>query len=46
VRIEAYLNKGPEWAGYLFENHIAGQRVIQLFQRTTDTIPNVGQTWC
>ena len=44
VRIEAYLNKGPEWAGYLFENHIAGQRVIQLFQRTTDTIPNVGQT--
>lgn len=44
VRIEAYLNKGPEWAGYLFENHIAGQRVIQLFQRITDTIPNVGQT--
>ncbi len=44
VRIEAYLNKGPEWAGYLFENHIAGQRVIQLFQRTTDTVPNVGQT--
>lgn len=44
LRIEAYLNKGPEWAGYLFENHIAGQRVIQLFQRTTDTVPNVGQT--
>lgn len=44
LRIEAYLNKGPEWAGYLFENHIAGQRVIQLFERTTDTVPNVGQT--
>jgi len=44
VRVEAYLNKGPEWAGYLFENHIAGQRVIQLFQRVSDTIPNVGQT--
>lgn len=44
VRIEAYLNKGAEWAGYLFENHIAGQRVIQLFQRVSDTIPNVGQT--
>lgn len=44
VRIEAYLNKGAEWAGYLFENHIAGQRVIQLFQRISDTIPNVGQT--
>ena len=44
VRIEAYLNKGAEWAGYLFENHIAGQRVIQLFQRATDAAPNVGQT--
>lgn len=43
-RIEAYLNKGPEWAGYLFENHIAGQRVIQLFQRLGDAVPNVGQT--
>ena len=43
-RIEAYLNKGPEWAGYLYENHIVGQRVIQLFQRPTDVLPNVGQT--
>ncbi|NMM75390.1 hypothetical protein B2J88_20285 [Rhodococcus sp. SRB_17] len=43
-RVEAYLNKGPEWAGYLYENHIAGQRVIQLFQRPTDVLPNVGQT--
>lgn len=44
VRIEAYLNKGPEWGGFLFENHIAGQRVIQLFQRPSDALPNVGQT--
>ena len=44
TRIEAYLNKGPEWAGYLFENHIAGQRVVQLFQRPSETVPNVGQT--
>ena len=44
VRIEAYLNKGTEWPGYLFENHIAGQRVIQLLQRSTDAVPNVGQT--
>ena len=43
-RIEAYLNKGSEWAGYLYENHIVGQRVIQLFQRPTDVLPNVGQT--
>lgn len=43
-RIEAYLNKGPEWAGYLFENHIAGQRVIQLFQRPEAEVPPVGRT--
>ena len=45
-RVESYLNKGPEWPGYLFENHIAGQRVIQLFQRPNDVVPNVGQTLC
>jgi hypothetical protein len=44
ARVEAYLNKGPEMSGFLYENHIAGQRVIQLFQRTTDVLPNVGQT--
>ncbi|MBL0422575.1 hypothetical protein JI739_19680 [Ramlibacter sp. AW1] len=44
VRVESYLNKGPEWGGYLLENHIAGQRVIQLFQRPEAQLPNVGQT--
>ena len=44
VRVESYLNQGPEWGGYLFENHIVGQRVIQLFQRPDAEIPNVGQT--
>lgn len=43
-RIEAYLNKGPEWGGFLYENHIKGQRVIQLFQRPNSEIPVVGQT--
>lgn len=43
-RVESYLNKGAEWAGFLYENHIAGQRVVQLFQRLTDVVPNVGQT--
>lgn len=43
-RVESYLNKGPEWAGYLYEDHIAGQRVIQLFQRVNSTLPNIGQT--
>lgn len=43
-RIESYLNKGPEWPGYLYENHIQGQRAVQLFQRPTDPLPVVGQT--
>lgn len=43
-RIESYLNKGPEWGGYLYENHIAGQRVIQLFQFPDAEIVRVGHT--
>jgi len=43
-RVESYLNKGPEWGGYLHENHIAGQRVIQLFQRPNAEVPPVGRT--
>lgn len=45
-RLEAYLNKGPEWAGFLYENHIAGQRTIQLFQRPGSETPAVGKTLC
>lgn len=44
ARVESYLVAGPEWAGYLFENHISGQRAIQLFQRTTEAPPNIGET--
>lgn len=43
-RVEAYLTAGPEWPGFLLENHIAGQRVIQLFQRPTEREPNIGET--
>ncbi len=44
VRIEAYLNKGSLWNGYLLENHIAGQRSIQLFQRVGAELPTIGKT--
>ncbi|MEN9317351.1 MAG: hypothetical protein RIS35_3744 [Pseudomonadota bacterium] len=44
TRVEAYLNQGGEWGGFLWENHIAGQRVIQLFQRPEEVLPNIGQT--
>lgn len=43
-RLEAYLNKGAEWSGYLYENHIKGQRVIQIFQRPGTELPAVGKT--
>lgn len=43
-RIESYLNKGPLWGGFLFENHISGQRSIQIFQREGTDLPIVGKT--
>ena len=43
-RIESYLNQGPEWNGVLFENHIAGQRAIQIFCRPSAEPPTVGHT--
>lgn len=43
-RVESYLNKGTLWAGYLYENHIAGQRSIQIFQRPEAELPAIGQT--
>lgn len=45
-RVEAYLNKGPVWGGALLENHIAGQRAIQLIQAPDNIVPNVGHTLC
>lgn len=42
--IENYLVQGPEWGGYLLENHVAGQRSIQLFQRPDTPTPPIGRT--
>lgn len=42
--IENYLIQGPEWSGYLFENHVQGQRSIQLFQRPGTPTPPIGRT--
>ena len=42
--IENYLIQGPEWGGYLFENHVAGQRRIWLFQRPGTPTPPIGRT--
>ena len=42
--IENYLIAASEWAGFLFENHVAGQRSIQLFQRPGTPPPTIGRT--
>ena len=43
-RVESYLNKGPLWPGILYENHIAGQRSVQVLQETKTELPAIGQT--
>ena len=45
ARIESYLTVGPQLSGYLFGDHIVGQRTITLLARTTDPLPTVGQTF-
>lgn len=45
-RIEAYLNKSSTWSGFLYENHVKGQRAIQIFQRESSDLPVVGHTFC
>ena len=42
--IENYLIQGPEWGGYLLENHVAGQRSVQIFQRPGTPTPPIGRT--
>lgn len=41
-RMEAYLFRGAVLPGYLLENHIQGQRVVQLFYRPEQEPPAVG----
>ena len=43
-RMESYLARGPKFDGYLWDQHIAGQRAILLIQRTDRELPAVGQT--
>ena len=44
IRIEAYLTKGGEYPGFVYENHIQGQRLVQIFQRPETALPTVGQS--
>lgn len=40
-RIESNLTPGPEWGGYLLENHVAGMRAVQILQRPGSVQPTV-----
>ena len=42
--IANYLIQGSEWSGYLLENHVLGQRNIQLFHRPGTPTPPIGRT--
>ena len=42
--VESYLIRGPMWGGFLYENHVVGQRVIQIFQRPELAEPTIGRT--
>lgn len=42
--IENYLIQGPEWPGFLLENHVKGQRSMQIFGRVGGPEPEVGRT--
>jgi len=43
ARLEAYLNVGPNYQGFLFGNHITGQATLLIFQRT-DFTPAIGSS--
>lgn len=42
--IANYLIKGPEWGGYLLEDHVAGQRALQIMHRIGTPAPPIGRT--
>lgn len=44
-RMESYLNAQAEIPGFLYENHIQGQRVIQILMRVGAAPPTVGHTY-
>lgn len=43
-RIASYLIPAPAINGFLLENHVIGQRSVQLFMRVGAAVPNIGRT--
>lgn len=44
-RIESGMSPGPEWSGYLLENHFETMRSISLLQRPGMSPPTIGRTY-
>jgi hypothetical protein len=44
-RIESGMVAGPEWAGYLLEDHFATMRSVQFLQRPGSPPPAIGKTY-
>ena len=44
LAVANYLIKGPEWNGYLLEDHVAGQRALQIMHRPGTPAPAIGRT--
>jgi hypothetical protein len=42
--LERYLTRGPYWPGWLYGNHLSGQRAIQIYQMIETELPAVNQT--
>lgn len=43
-RMESYLARGPKYDGYLWDQHIAGQKALLIIQRTDRELPPIGAT--
>ncbi|MBN2855907.1 MAG: hypothetical protein JXK51_06660 [Halothiobacillaceae bacterium] len=43
-RMESYLARGPKYDGFLWEQHIAGQKALAIIQRTDRELPPIGST--
>jgi hypothetical protein len=45
-RMESYLAQGPRYLGYLYGDHIAGQKTLLVLANTTAQPPAEGAVWC
>ncbi len=43
-RLESYLARGPRFEGYLYDQHIAGQKALLVLMRVDRPLPAVGAT--